>query len=220
MSKIAPEKERLHQYLILMVELDTRINLVNAATSGKLNLSPPYARELCYFQFRRMCEIIALGCLILHGDIPATQSNNIRKEWNADKIMGLLSGLHENFFPQSVVRTGGDKTMTIEANAVQGALTRQEFKQLYSECGVVLHRGSIRSLQMETPPSQADYAKVFIWAEKIVKLMQEHIVTRSLVTGLYLVSMKTVAGGPQGSLLTFEDGKIAVESVTVKVVSH
>ncbi len=214
------EKERVHRYLKLMVELTIRIDLVSAATAGKLNLTPPYSREFCYFQFRRMCEIIALGCLILHGDIPATQSKSARKEWNAEKIMSLLDNLHEHFFPQSIIRKiNADGAMNIAANSVAGALTKQEFKRLYNECGTVLHRGSISSLELEEPPSEEDYARVYAWAEKIVNLMQEHMVTRSLVKGLYLISMKTDAGGPQCSLMNFEGREISVHTVTLKVTS-
>jgi hypothetical protein len=65
----------VHRYLPLMHELAIRIDLVAHACDGKLNLNPPYAREYAYLQFRRMCELIALGCLLLHGDLPAAQTH-------------------------------------------------------------------------------------------------------------------------------------------------
>lgn len=77
--------EAVQRYLTLMHELAIRIDLVAAACDGKLVLSPPYAREYAYLQFRRMCELMALGCLQLHGDVPqaktksATKSGMLRK---------------------------------------------------------------------------------------------------------------------------------------------
>jgi hypothetical protein len=58
--------EAIKSYLPLMHELANRLDLVAHVCDGKLDLSPPFAREFAYFQFRRMCEIIALGCLLLH----------------------------------------------------------------------------------------------------------------------------------------------------------
>ncbi len=62
-------EQAVRSYLPLMHELAIRIDLVAEACDGRLNLSPPYAREYAYLQFRRMCELIALGCLQLHGDL-------------------------------------------------------------------------------------------------------------------------------------------------------
>lgn len=51
-------EEAVQKYLPLMHELAIRIGLVQQAFDGNLNLSPPYAREYAYLQFRRMCELI------------------------------------------------------------------------------------------------------------------------------------------------------------------
>src|SRR5207253_764704 len=131
-------------YLALMHELVIRIDLVAHACEGRLNLTPPYAREYAYLQFRRMCELMALGCLRLHGDLPETQKQSAKKEWNADKIMGLLHRSHPHSFPQSAIRAQTPQGWTIQANSKPNALTRDDFRVLYAECGEVLHRGTIR----------------------------------------------------------------------------
>ena len=60
MEKFA-EKEAIRIYLRLMRELTIRIELVAYACDGNFNLTPPYAREYSYLQYRRICELIALG---------------------------------------------------------------------------------------------------------------------------------------------------------------
>ena len=70
-----PPPNEVRSYLALMHELAIRIELVGAACEGHLNLTPPYAREYAYLQFRRCCELIALGCLFLHGDLPGAKTN-------------------------------------------------------------------------------------------------------------------------------------------------
>jgi len=34
-----------------------------------------------------MCELLAIGCLVAHGDISDTKSNSIQKEFNAKKSL-------------------------------------------------------------------------------------------------------------------------------------
>jgi len=192
-------------YLPLMHELAIRIDLVAHACDGKLNLTPPYAREYAYLQFRRMCELIALGCLQLHGDLPSTQSQSTKKEWNATKIMRILHKSHPHSFPQSVIREKTPEGWKIEANSKPNALTSEDFKKLYSECGEVLHRGTIRSLQATGAFSKDGYQKVIDWQGKIVDLMNEHLIGRATGNSFYIVSLRTESGFPECSIFTLNE---------------
>lgn len=207
----------VQKYLPLMHELAIRINLVAQAGEGKLNLTPPYAREYAYLQFRRMCELIALGCLQLHGDLPQTQTQSTRKEWNAEKIMSLLHRSHPHSFPQSVIREQTSEGWHIQANSKSNALTREEFKKLYSECGEVLHRGTIRSLQTGESFSEVDYQTTIEWQGKIVDLMSEHLIGRANGTGFYIVSLRTESGYPECS--TFNVSKPGEVMVAIQKMS-
>jgi hypothetical protein len=189
-------------YLPLMHELAIRIDLVAHACEGRLNLAPPYAREYAYLQFRRMCELIALGCLQLHGDLPQAQTRSAKREWNADKIMRLLHKSYPHSFPQSVIREVTPQGWNIRANSKPNALTRDEFRALYAECGEVLHRGTIRSIQSSPPLAESDYQKVIDWQRKIFNLMDEHMVGRAGGAGFYVVSMRTTSGFPECSIFS------------------
>ncbi len=194
--------EAAQAYLPLMHELAIRIDLVAHACEGRLNLTPPYAREYSYLQFRRMCELVALGCLQLHGDLPRTQTQTAKKEWNAERIMQMLHREYPHAFPQSVIRERAESGHEIRANCKPNALTRQEFKKLYAECGEVLHRGTIRSLELSPALKDADYHIVIEWQRKIVDLMNEHLVTRSNGSGFYLESLRTTSGFPECSIFS------------------
>lgn len=194
--------EAVRAYLLLMHELANRMDLVKRACDGHLNLTPPYAREYAYLQFRRMCELVALGCLQLHGDLPQAQTQSAKKEWNAEKIMKLLHNSHPHSFPQSVTRTLTEGAWDIKANSVKGALTRQEFKTLYSECGQILHRGTIRTIENEGPLQDEQYRKVLTWQTKTVNLMNEHLVGRAGGAGFYLVTLRTTSGFPECSIFS------------------
>lgn len=194
--------EAIRAYLPLMHELTIRMDLVAHACEGRLNLSPPYAREYAYLQFRRMCELIALGCLGLHGDLPEAQTQAAKKEWNAEKIMRLLHRSYPHSFPQSVIRETTPKGWSIQANSKPNALTLEEFRTLYSECGEVLHRGTIRSLHASVPLTEMDYQKVIDWQRKVVDLMNEHLIGRANAAGFYVVSLRTTSGFPECSIFS------------------
>jgi hypothetical protein len=205
-------------YLRLMHELAIRMDLVAHACNGNLNLSPPYAREYCYLQFRRICELVALGCLQLHGDLPAARSSAAKKEWNAERIMRLLQKNHPHSFPQSLTRTKTTDGWQLEANSKPNALTFTEFKALYSKCGEILHRGTIRTIEAEGPIGKPEYDQVIHWSRKLVDLLNEHVVARADGKGLYHISLKTEAGGPACSVFTgFSGGAVNVATYNLEV---
>jgi hypothetical protein len=80
-------------------------------------------------------------------------------------------------------------------------LIRDEFKKLYSECGGILHRGTIRSLQADLEFNEKDYQKVIYWQGKIVDLMNEHLIGRARGNGFYIISLRTESGYPDSVLL-------------------
>jgi hypothetical protein len=116
--------------------------------------------------------------------------------------MKLLDRDHPHAFPQSVIREKTDAGWKIVANAKPFALTRAEFKRLYSECGEVLHRGTIRTVQTSPALAESDYQRVLDWQRKIVDLMNEHMVGRANVAGFYIVSLRTESGFPECSVFT------------------
>lgn len=198
-----------------MRELTIRIEIIAYACDGNLNLTPPYVREYSYLQYRRICELIALGCLHLHGDLPAAKAKTAKKEWNADRIMSLLHRNHPHSFPQSVTQTEQNGIKHLHANSKPNALTLGEFKTLYNECGEILHRGTIKSIEIERPIIKSDYDKVMKWHNKIVDLMNQHIIVRKNGNSFYLVSLKSKNGLPAVSIFhnfSNDKGTVKVET--------
>lgn len=205
-------------YLPLMHELALRVDLVAQACDGKLGLSPPFAREYAYLQFRRMCELIALGCLQLHGDLPYAKKLEAKKEWNAEKIMRLLQKYHAHSFPQCVSREKTSDGWHFQCNSNPNALTFSEFKKLYSECGEALHRGSIKSLHGSGDFNESDYQRVTYWQIKIVALMSEHMIARTNDKGFYVISLRTETGYPECSTIHLAGNgavSVSIQKMTV-----
>lgn len=212
------EKTAISHYLRLMHEVAIRLDLVAHACNGALNLSPPYAREYCYLQFRRICELVALGCLQLHGDLPVARSGAAKKEWHAERIMKLLQRNNPHSFPQSLTRTKTTNGWHLKANSKLNALTFTEFKALYSKCGEILHRGTICTIEAEGPIGKSEYDEVIRWTRKLVDLLNEHVVARANDRGLYHISLKTESGGPACSIFTgFSEGMVNVNTYNLAV---
>jgi len=74
----------------------------SGAATGKTGFPSVIVREFCYLQLRMLCELIALACLVAHGDITAAQPNKLRKAYEADKILAQLATLHQHFYPQPI----------------------------------------------------------------------------------------------------------------------
>jgi hypothetical protein len=198
-------EEAVRKYLPLMHEVAARIELVAHASEGRLNMTPPYAHEYAFLQFRRICELIALGCLQLHGDLAGAKTKTAHKEWHAEKIMNLLHRDHPHSFPQSVVRVRTSTGWEIRANEKKNALSIEDFKRLYSECGGVLHRGTIKTVEeswLTYLGSTGNYQRVLFWQQKIVDLMNEHLVGRAHGAGFYVISLRTTSGFPECSIFT------------------
>jgi hypothetical protein len=162
-------------YAGLLEEAKGRITSIDAAIHGRMGLPAPLVREYSYLQIRMLCELIALGCLIAHGDIAATHTVTLQTAWSADKIIRRLERLHSNFYPHPIrlsVTPGHVHFDRLES----GFLTKGELLKLYNKkCGDELHRGSLKDLlattQQTQPPNFADIAD---WTNKIIALLNQH----------------------------------------------
>lgn len=148
---------RLHADLLEEAKL--RINVVEAALSGRIPLAGPFLHELCFLQLRFLCELIALGCLVVHGDIEAAKKADLRKQWSAEKIIERLAAIHAAFYPvphiQEKTQTGFHLT-----NLEDGFLTKDDLVELYSKCGSHLHRGSLKKILKSRQPTQFNFPDV------------------------------------------------------------
>jgi hypothetical protein len=117
-------------YCALMQEIKIRDQGISELSAA--NTPAQIAYESAYLQLRMICELIALACLIIHGDIPAT-TRKMKETWEADKILKRLTEIHPNFYPHPVNAAPGDK-FTIQ-NITSECLSKSELISLYGKCG-------------------------------------------------------------------------------------
>ena len=153
-------------------------------------LADQLTREFCALQLRMLCELIALGCLVAHGDIPATRTSKLVGTPYADRIMAALDRLHPEFYPRPVRQTGhGVEDVTT------GSLSKDELVKLVGICGNALHRGSAKKLLR---PQTLPRDDIIEWAQKIRTLLDIHWFTLSDGRPHYLCSMTGGEGGKVG----------------------
>jgi hypothetical protein len=164
-------------YCGLMVALKHRSDFVahnyQLKAQGKL-VAPTSALifESSLLQLRFCCELLALGCIAMHTDVPAT--NKLRKEYNAEKIIKTFGHLKPEFFPRAVDPNQIVLGSLAGQDLLPGALTKQELLKAYNHFGEVLHAGVFEDYK-------AKKQKNYEWQEledfrvKLVKLLRFHV---------------------------------------------
>lgn len=175
-------KALLGLYANLMDEVKVRIDCIDRAVRGQTGFPGPIVRDFCYVQLRLLCELIALGCLVAHGDIPATYSKRLGKAWSADEIMGGLEKLRPHFYPIAMRQTG--LTGTVPGQLLHRAeginpppLPKESLLDLYGKSHQHLHRGNVRKLlNSETPIEMyTNFPEIISWAQKINDHLAVHL---------------------------------------------
>jgi hypothetical protein len=179
-------------YQALMEEIKIRISAIDSGTSGKLHLPAQITREFCFLQLRLICELIALGCLVAHGDLE--KATRLRNDWAADKIMGELEKLHADFFPISVVQEPGytGKSPHNFKGVSQPPLTKNDLVSLYRECGDYLHKGSLKNLLKGNSPKQVNFPEITKRAQRFVDLLNIHVIGMLGFDKVLICMMQTV----------------------------
>jgi hypothetical protein len=88
-----------------MTEIKERCAVLRIASEQKVNVWPVAGHELGQLQLRLICELIGLGCLAAHGDIPATYTKQLLTTYEPGKIFSELGKLHPNFYPRACSNT-------------------------------------------------------------------------------------------------------------------
>lgn len=175
MSELTAEQnEAITTYADILNEVRTRILSINTIISNTTSLPPWLTAELGYIQLRMLCELVALGCLIAHGDLKPTKGKKFQKEYAADHIIKSLEQLHSNFYPHPVICDFSTNSIHIE-RIKSGFLTKDDLLKLYYECGDYLHRGSISKIYNPSNPKQPpQIERVLEWGKKFSNLLSQH----------------------------------------------
>ena len=183
----SPTEKQRKLYANLMHEVKTRIEVVNVSISGHLRLSDPWVREFCWLQLRMLCELVALSCLVAHGDITFLQPHKVGRAHSADDILDRMTKLREHFYPNAITvsRKLEGAQFIHELRVVDPSpLPKEELLRLYGISHRHLHRGSLKSLlarDINASPLDItiDAPEIVRWAQKLNALLSHHVIAIS-----------------------------------------
>jgi hypothetical protein len=167
------ELKALELYGGLMEEVKLRIGAIDHCTLNRSGLAPHFVKDFCYLQLRMICELIAIGCLVAHGDIVEAAPKELTKHWSADRIMESLGALHPHFYPKPIRKTRTPSGWHVEP--IEYPLSKTAFLDMYGKCGNALHRGNLRKLLKGQFPIHVNYPDITAKAQKILDLLANHM---------------------------------------------
>lgn len=163
LQKLSRYGEAMDAYSRLMTEAKVRLRAMDTVLSGKTGLVNATICEFCFLQLRMLCEVIALGCLTAHGDLPIRK--DVKKAWQADKIIRELGHLLPEFYPKAATQVPNE------------GFTKEELMELYGRCGDVLHRGNVlKTLWSRDGHGDEGIEEIKAWKEKIEAQISSHTI--------------------------------------------
>jgi hypothetical protein len=181
-------------YSSIMEEAKLRALSINTVTGSSVELPVPLLREYGFLQLRMLCELIALGCLVAHGDIEGTKAAVLQREYKAGVIVKRLEKLHPNFYPSPRKPIFSPGHVHLD-DYDREFLTKSELLTLYGRCGDVLHRGSLRDLLDPRNEPPTDFRDIQNWGQKILNLLSVHLISRAGGNFHFIVALEAAQTG-------------------------
>lgn len=179
---VNPELKLRTLYADLMEEIKARFDCINTTTQGRLALPAPITREFCYLQIRFLCELVALSCLVAHGDMDELKSHKLGRSWSADEIIDKMSKLRPHFYPitmkeMSVTPMGKVKNHALEA-VNPSPFPKEKLLSLYGKTHKFLHRGNFKNLLSAATPLDLNFdaAEIIANVQPISDLLGYHMI--------------------------------------------
>jgi hypothetical protein len=177
----------------------------------------PYGvlREFCHLQLRHICELVAIGSLVIQGDY--TYDPGVKDEYNPQKIFRSLDKAYPDPFPQPMTVTY-DGTWNFVANSKPGAMTRKELENLWSRTGNYLHRLRIANFFRVEELADAEF-----WPGIDDHILKLELLLNPHAIGMYKPKILVVGSldGDNGkpniiSIIYRKSGEVSVNKLTGK----
>ncbi len=220
-SDLVNIKERAEVYLILMEEIRARLELIDCLLKAPWPISsktdalfhPGLKRELCYLQFRYICEIIALAVTAAHGDLRRAKA--LRASYKPAEIFKALKSINEEFYPRPVKMLTSDKGKEIKFLPLDGTLLSEDLIKLWSISGDFVHRAPMAKALKKLRPADSDFSDITFWKRKCIALLNQHWVAIGNNQHL-MVSLLTNNGHAQASMITISGQEMRVNNFSVE----
>jgi hypothetical protein len=184
-------------YADLMEEAKIRIHAVRDALLAKDTRAPRLLQEFVCLQYRMLCEIIAVGCLIAHDDI---RDKSVLGTWKIPDIIERLERLNPDFYPRPVRISFAATGMRVEKYDVPH-LAKAELLEFWRKSGNILHRGSAKSVFAGHGfPQVVDPTKLTGQGQKILNLIDQHVISSANKKTHLIVTLSHLESGGRSAI--------------------
>lgn len=150
--------------------------------------------ELCYLQFRRISEVLALAILEAHREQSGNLLKELERDYRADFLIKKVLEAYPRGFPIPVRQTDAKHAGPIDFREFPELFNQQIFKQIYQDCGDKLHVGSLFGLR-RGKIKRLDSAELRQWFENYVKGLGCHLLPLSAENQMLYVVMRSAEDG-------------------------
>jgi hypothetical protein len=208
------EKKQVGLYVVLMHEITIRLDVILYIFHNYPKFPILLVREMCYQQFRYLCELVAIGCLVAHG----TTSKRLIGTYEASKIIKEMAKLKPDFYPvpiqiTSVEMSSGVRAHTIVEKHESDHLTKEDLANLWKTSGDLMHRTPLKKLVDINAADPADLSHVTSFLQKFVGLLNSHRIRLSETRGLIVHMKMADTGLPLAQFLDWSSGEIALHTI-------
>jgi hypothetical protein len=184
-------------YADLMDEARIRIHAVRDAINVRDSWAPRLLQEFVYLQLRTLCETIALGCLVAHGDVT---NRSTLKEWKIPSVMKEMEKLNPDFYPRPVrIRFLPNVVKLDDYSAPH--LAKAELIKLWERSGKFVHRGSANDLlSAHGTELIVQLDPVVEWGTRILNLLDQHVISSADKKSHILAVLSHVPSGGRSSV--------------------
>jgi hypothetical protein len=161
-------------YADLMDEARIRIHAMRDAINARDSWTPRLLQEFLYLQLRTLCETIALGCLVAHGDV---KNRSTLKRWDIPAVVKEMENLNPDFYPRPVRIRFSPGVVKLD-DYTAPALSKAELLTLWERSGSFVHRGSAKDLLAKQGSELVvNLDPVIQWGAKILNLLEQHVIS-------------------------------------------
>jgi hypothetical protein len=199
-------------YSTCMDEIKTRINIILTFNDGKLTTGSDVTNiEFICLQFRKVLELIALASIAPNKEEYSKQSVKFHKDWHAKRILKDLERINPDFYPIPIVQAPHPLNEPIKhfERFNGNFLKREHFEQFYDSLGGKLHANNPFGTKTDWDKTRKQFRK---WSEKIINLLNVHLITLIDATQIWVVFMKHPEDGKAHTFIAEDADKYLINT--------
>ncbi len=189
-------QELMQEVRSRLLDLRDRIELLRPVQPEDATYHHAYEFELCCLHLRFICELVAIGSLVLHHDVGL--GSDLLHRWHAGDALKRLSKVNRLCFPRPIMMTIRNGKKHIET--CPDGLTFEQMETMYGKLGDRLHRGTAKSF-LKAMTRTYDLGELVEWHNSLGKTLENHIIM-ILETGRVYVT--NLFGGENGTVQVIE----------------